>query len=280
MQEKNYCVYKHTSPSGKVYIGITCQEPKKRWKNGCAYKSNQHFTNAIEKYGWGNFTHEILFTNLTKEEACQKEIELIAFYKSNQSEFGYNRSSGGESGRNGCYWSIEDRKRLSEIHKNISDETREKMSKSHKGQIPWNKGVPQTKEQKQKNSEVHKGKKHTEESKKKLSNSLKGHPTSLETREKISQANKGKKRTEEQRRAMSKRQKGKPSPMKGKKLSDEDRINISERTRAAMTNKEIRKKISEHNATPKVAIAYKEYKSNGGTLTWNEFQKEYSKQIA
>lgn len=27
----NYCVYKHTSPSGKVYVGITKLKPKYRW---------------------------------------------------------------------------------------------------------------------------------------------------------------------------------------------------------------------------------------------------------
>ena len=25
LEERNYCVYKHTSPSGKVYIGLTGQ---------------------------------------------------------------------------------------------------------------------------------------------------------------------------------------------------------------------------------------------------------------
>lgn len=30
----NYCVYKHTSPSGKVYAGITKLKPKYRWNNG------------------------------------------------------------------------------------------------------------------------------------------------------------------------------------------------------------------------------------------------------
>lgn len=30
----NYCVYKHTSPSGKVYVGITKLKPKYRWNNG------------------------------------------------------------------------------------------------------------------------------------------------------------------------------------------------------------------------------------------------------
>lgn len=30
MNENNYVVYRHTSPSGKVYIGITSKKPEKR----------------------------------------------------------------------------------------------------------------------------------------------------------------------------------------------------------------------------------------------------------
>ena len=50
MEERNYIVYKHTSPSNKVYIGITKQTLKARWKNGKGYKNNEHFTYAIKKY--------------------------------------------------------------------------------------------------------------------------------------------------------------------------------------------------------------------------------------
>lgn len=92
-----YIVYKHTSPCNKVYIGITSQSPEKRWQNGRGYIKNNHFWNAIQKYGWDNFKHEILYDNLTKEEACQKEIELIALYNSNNREYGYNISLGGET---------------------------------------------------------------------------------------------------------------------------------------------------------------------------------------
>ena len=82
----NYIVYKHTSPSNKVYIGITSQTPERRWrKDGKGYKTHIYFWNAIKKYGWNNFKHEVLFSGLTKEEAEQKEIELIAYYKSNDS---------------------------------------------------------------------------------------------------------------------------------------------------------------------------------------------------
>lgn len=96
--KNGYFVYKHTCPNGKIYIGITCQTPSKRWANGKGYAPNAYFSSAIQKYGWDNIRHEILFDSLTKEQAEQKEIELIAEYKSNQREYGYNISVGGECG--------------------------------------------------------------------------------------------------------------------------------------------------------------------------------------
>lgn len=90
-----FSVYMHTCPNGKIYIGIS-HNPIVRWANGKGYVHNKYFTKAIQKYGWDNIKHEILYENLTKEEACRKEIELIAQYKSNQKEFGYNSSIGGE----------------------------------------------------------------------------------------------------------------------------------------------------------------------------------------
>lgn len=93
----NYTVYKHTSPSGKVYIGITSMIPKERWKNGKGYSTCLLFDRAIKKYGWENIKHEILFTGLTKEEAERKESELIASYKANDGRYGYNIENGGGS---------------------------------------------------------------------------------------------------------------------------------------------------------------------------------------
>lgn len=118
----NYTVYKHTSPSGKVYIGITRQDPEARWKGGHGYlHKNKYGTygqpgiaNAIIKYGWDNFTHEILFTGLSKKEAEEKEIELIAKYKSYDDRFGYNIEFGGHAvGRK----SEETKRRMSEAKK-------------------------------------------------------------------------------------------------------------------------------------------------------------------
>ena len=114
----NYIVYVHTSPSNKRYIGITSQKPERRWrKNGAGYKDHVYFWKAIQKYGWDNFKHEILFDGLTKDKAEQKEVELIAYYNSNDIVFGYNMSVGGESGSKGYKYTDEQRRHMSEIHK-------------------------------------------------------------------------------------------------------------------------------------------------------------------
>lgn len=93
-----YTLYKHTAPSGKVYIGITSQNVMKRWQNGIGYSQNVYFARAIKKYGWSNIKHEILLENLSKEQACAAEIALIEKHKSYDYRFGYNISRGGELG--------------------------------------------------------------------------------------------------------------------------------------------------------------------------------------
>lgn len=92
-----YKVYKHTNKTnGKVYIGITKQAVERRWQNGHGY-AGTYFGKAIAKYGWDGFEHEVLFTGLTKEAACDMEQFLIVLYRSNDREHGYNVSIGGET---------------------------------------------------------------------------------------------------------------------------------------------------------------------------------------
>ena len=69
-----YIVYMHISPSGKKYIGITKQNPKRRWNSGNGYKNNDYFTKAIKKYGWNNFLHIILAENLTEAFKVMYEV--------------------------------------------------------------------------------------------------------------------------------------------------------------------------------------------------------------
>lgn len=97
MTTKKYVVYCHTNKmNGKKYVGITCQKPEKRWSNGKGYERSPHFYSAIQKYGWEEFTHEILFTGLTVDEAKLKEIELIAKWDLTNNENGYNCTEGGD----------------------------------------------------------------------------------------------------------------------------------------------------------------------------------------
>lgn len=131
-----YCVYKHTFPNNKVYIGITSINPLRRWENGFGYRKQTIMFRAICKYGWDNIQHEILYSNLTKEEACQKEIELIALYKSNQREFGYNRDCGGNCPTE----EMKQHLREMNLGKHHSEESKRKMSETGKGRIAWNKG--------------------------------------------------------------------------------------------------------------------------------------------
>ena len=129
----NFCVYKHTSPDGRVYIGMTGQKPEVRWQSGTGYKTNTYFTRSINKYGWQNFKHEIIAQGLSKEQAQKLEIRLIAEYKSNDRKCGFNISVGGEShkGVKISEWHKE-RVRQANIGKTVSQETREKLSAASK----------------------------------------------------------------------------------------------------------------------------------------------------
>lgn len=114
----NYCVYCHTNKTnGKKYIGITKQRPNERWKNGKGY-SSQHFSRAIQKYGWNNFEHTILIEGLTKNQACYYEKLYIQKYNTTLAENGYNETLGGDGG--GMY------------KKHHTKEAKEKISRARK----------------------------------------------------------------------------------------------------------------------------------------------------
>lgn len=130
-----YSVYKLTAPNGKVYIGITSRKPQYRWNNGKGYWQNKHLYAAVLKYGWENFHHEIVASELTKETACELEKTLIKAYKSNLPKYGYNNSIGGEApaaGRKATQEEIEKRNAAIKS-KPMSIKGRENISKAKKG---------------------------------------------------------------------------------------------------------------------------------------------------
>ena len=186
-----YLVYKHILPNDKVYIGITCKKAEIRWNKGLGYKKQDYFYKAILKYGWDNVKHEILYENLSKEEAENIEIKLIKECKSNIREFGYNISNGGN------------------VKGTHSEETKKKMSDAHKGKLNPMYGVksPMT------------GKTHSEETKRKISAKLKGNKNML-----------GTKHTEESKRKMgeTKRKNGFKPWITGKGHSEESKEKMRE----------------------------------------------------
>lgn len=82
--------------NGKVYVGQTCNLSERWRNNGKNYFNSIKFYNAIKKYGWDNFTHEVVYSNLNKQAADKLEKELI--HKYNSIEEGYNLKEGGSRG--------------------------------------------------------------------------------------------------------------------------------------------------------------------------------------
>lgn len=239
MEEKKWCIYIHTSPSNKAYIGITSQSVESRWQDGKGYLYKTPYgeykqpaiANAINKYGWDNFTHIVWADNLSKNQACLLESLLIDLFDTRNPNFGYNIQQGGSVGAVGLVMSEESKRRLSEAKKGrpsprkgavLSNESKEKISQARKKN--W-----EDKAYRQNQIEQHKwqtgenhpmyGKHHTEDTKEKIRNARKGSYLTDETKEKLSKANSGsnnpfygKKHTEESRKKMSESLRGINSP--------------------------------------------------------------------
>mgnify|MGYP002524503289 CR=1 FL=1 len=158
-KEIKWTVYRHISPSGNVYIGITSQSNiHKRWKYGTGYNSCICFERVIKKYGWKNIRHEILFTGLTEEKAKYLEIELIRHYKG--LGISYNLANGGQ-GWLGLHHSEESKRkmRLAKLGKKQPSEVVEKRAAAMRGKPCPARGVPKTLEQRKQMSQQRKGKK-------------------------------------------------------------------------------------------------------------------------
>ena len=114
-----------------------------------------------------------------------------------------------------------------------------------KGHIAWNKNIPHSEETKRKISKSLKGRKYSEEYKRKMSKALKGRKFSEETRKKLSIASKGRKFSDETKHKIS-------ETKKGKLLSEEHKRKISETLKGHLawnkgipSSEETRHKLSE-----------------------------------
>lgn len=168
-----YLVYKHTSPSGKSYIGLTSDYDYRCSTHQQASSPCKAFYAAIQKYGWDNFTHEILYDELTLEQANYREQQAINEYGS-MVPYGYNLQSGGRA----CTMSDVTRARMAIAQtgkkRTFSKAARQKMSDAHVGK-------PCREELKQLNSERMSGQALPQSTKDKISAAMKGKPKMLKT---------------------------------------------------------------------------------------------------
>jgi hypothetical protein len=89
--ERNFKVYIHTNLiTNKKYVGITKTNLKTNWTDELSYKDNKKFYSDIQKYGWDNFKHKILYDNLNYLQARTIESNLIKNYDLIKN--GYNQS--------------------------------------------------------------------------------------------------------------------------------------------------------------------------------------------
>lgn len=113
-------IYKSTNAiNGMIYIGLTTITDENYLGSG------KWFKNVVKKYGKENFIRKILEDNITDFDYLrEREIYWIKYYDAMNPLVGYNLTKGGEG-------------ILGLIH---SEESIKKMSESHKGIVPWNKG--------------------------------------------------------------------------------------------------------------------------------------------
>lgn len=144
---------------------------------------NKHWISYTNKY---EYIVDILFENLTWEEACIKEKSLILYYGRRDLKEGtlVNMTDGGEGVLGVC--------------KTLTAETKRKIGDKSKGRT------------------------HSEDTRQKMSDALKGRIVSQETREKISKGNKNKKLSVEHKQAIANANKGKKRPW----LSERNKSNI------------------------------------------------------
>lgn len=193
IKDTRLCIYKITNTqNNKVYVGKTEATLISRIRRHCMEVrkgTNRYLYDAIRHHGWDTFSVEVIEACSSLEELNEREIYWIAALKSQDKNFGYNMTEGGDGVgftpealkksadmRRGIPRSDEVKKKISDGNKGktviVSEETKKKISATLKGRMP-EKPIHKIMEGK---PGARLGVKHTEESKKLMSLHQKGKP--------------------------------------------------------------------------------------------------------
>ena len=166
------CVYLLTSPSGKSYVGITKHDLEQRW----ARHVKDHLSNswgcalyaAMRKYGPDNFQRRTLEMHTDWGDLCASERRLIRELNTKYPT-GYNLTDGGEG-----VGGLPPEKEAARIAKSAATRTGVRLSDTHKDNLRSSHlGLPSGML----------GKKHTLESKQKMSETRTNNWASLSSHE-------------------------------------------------------------------------------------------------
>ena len=281
-----YCITNNTNK--RTYIGQRKCPKSKTPEIDLYMGSGVLLRRAFKKYGIENFSKTILAVTETKENIDILERAFIAMYRAegkaeyniadggeglssdwwennpeirkshklnikkshNTPEYKLKKSQQMKGVNKGVPKpeGFSEKLRIANLGKKASEETRKKLSESHKGKIPWNKNGHHSEETKEKLRQINLGRCLSEETKRKMRGRNPwnyGISWSEEMRKKLSESHKGYKWTEESKRKLSETNKGRPSGMKGKKVSEETKKKISEKLKNKIVSEETRKKLSE-----------------------------------
>lgn len=128
----NYCVYCHITPSKRRYVGISLDHIK-RWNSGKGYAKNYLFNRAIQKYGWDNIEHVILYSGLSEDEAKRIEEDLIEKWHLTDPKYGFNLREGGDGSFSEHSRELMSKSRMgnkNSVGREVADDTRAKISQS------------------------------------------------------------------------------------------------------------------------------------------------------
>lgn len=258
--------------NNKCYVGSSINLKSRKYKHFKDLSNGTHHNlklqRAYDKYGEENFNWEII-------EYVDKTNNLEIF-KNNilaREQYWINELNSYEGGYNILPTAG------SRLGSKSSEETKKKIGEANRISLLGNTngsgraGVKFTKEHIDKLRESHLGNRHSEESKEKISSKLRGRKVSEETRKKIGLANsislKGKTLSEETRKKISDKN-------KGHEVSEETRKKIGEKHRGKTISKEHIEKIREANTGRKMSEKEKEHLRNfwkGRVLTEEHKQK-------